>query len=115
MNSDGTSQTRLTETSDVDESWPQWSPDGRKLMYTYWYHPSPLAIYVMDSDGKNKKMLFTGTLDSFDYPQWVPGGNEIVLGCRKPLKWNLFIVDIATTKETNLTQDNGDNHLYFIR
>ena len=113
MNSDGTGQTRLTETSDVDESWPQWSPDGRKLIYIYWYHPSPLAIYIMDPDGRNKKLLFTGSLDTFDYPQWLPGSMEILFGCKKDQKWDIFKVDTGSSTETNLTNGSGNSYLYF--
>jgi Tol biopolymer transport system component len=114
MKANGSDQTRLTESADVDESWPQWSPDGTKLIFCYWYHPSPLAIFLMNSDGTDQHLLFTGSYDSFDYPQWLPDGKEIVFSCRKAEKWNLYTV-MMSGAETNLTNDSGDSHLYFIR
>jgi Tol biopolymer transport system component len=84
-------------------------------MYTYWYHPGPLAIYIMDPDGKNRELLFTGSSDSFDYPQWLPNGKEIIFSCNKDQMWDLFIVDVNSSEVTNLTNGIGNNHLYFNR
>ena len=112
MNADGSGQTRLTENTALD--WlPQWSPDGTKIMYQYWSHSSPMGIYVMDSGGNNKRLLFTGSMDYFDDPQWMPDGKEIILGCNKLQKWNIYILDVNSATETNLTENSGaDNYLY---
>jgi len=34
IRSDGTGETRLTETPEIEESRPAWSPDGQSLYYT---------------------------------------------------------------------------------
>ena len=38
---------------------PSWSPDGKKVIYLHGKNISPInfQLYVMDSDGKNKKQL----------------------------------------------------------
>lgn len=75
MNSDGTNQVRLTDDATASDrnretySPPQWSPDGKKIVYVHGYFSNDMGIYVMDSDGTNQQRLTSG-LDL--YPTWSP-------------------------------------------
>lgn len=58
MNTDGSNQTRLTSTSNVDEACPIISPDGQRILFATDYDQygvSPLSI--MNVNGKNRKDL----------------------------------------------------------
>lgn len=59
MNLDGSDQTRLTVTRDVDEAWPSISPDGKRIVfctgYEQLYKEAPISI--MDIDGQNRTDL----------------------------------------------------------
>ncbi|MCL7959567.1 MAG: DPP IV N-terminal domain-containing protein, partial [marine benthic group bacterium] len=53
-NSDGTGETRLTNTGD-EERFPAWSPDGAVIAYARWA-PSP-EIWLMNADGSSQRSL----------------------------------------------------------
>lgn len=68
MNSDGTGKTQLTIEEDGFCSDPSFSPDGSKILYNKGFiHPgvpflvkeSINEIWVMNSDGSNKHMIYT--------------------------------------------------------
>jgi len=56
-----------------DNRYPVFSPDGKKIAFSSMYYSAPV-IYVMDSDGKNLKLL---TPEGGDNPSWSPDGKYI--------------------------------------
>lgn len=59
----------------------QASPDGKKIVYTVSYYSvkenkSHLVIYVMDSDGKNNRLLTKSTQNEGE-PAWIKNGSKI--------------------------------------
>jgi Tol biopolymer transport system component len=85
MDADGTNQTNLTNTPDINEGQPAWSPDGTKIAFT---GPGELNednsgglddIYVMDADpSTNDATSLTNTPDFLEYrPSWAPSGAQL--------------------------------------
>jgi TolB protein len=68
ITSDGTNQKQLTFES--DNGRPDWSPDGKRIVYNTMM--DGVWIVVMDADGFNKKILTEGAA-----PDWSPDGNQI--------------------------------------
>lgn len=61
MNSDGTSQTRLTNNPAADTA-PAWSPDGTKILFTSLRDgPMSPALYVMNADGSSQTRVTAGS------------------------------------------------------
>jgi TolB protein len=95
MNSDGKNMHRLTDRIGYDGG-PWLSPDGKKIVWRAWYPetkeekaqwrecmknnyivPVPLDLWVMDSDGSDKKMILHNGATNFA-PSWHPDGRRII-------------------------------------
>jgi|SRR4030095_6984943 Tol biopolymer transport system component len=78
MNADGSAQTRVTNTPDAAESYPRWSPDGKRIAFvraTYG-RDSQKSIHVMDADGSNTTELSRSGVWEIE-PAWSPDGRQI--------------------------------------
>jgi Tol biopolymer transport system component len=58
INVDGSDLTRLTN-SPEPESWPDWSPDGQKIVFDSG-RSGDYYIYVMNADGSGLTRLASG-------------------------------------------------------
>lgn len=77
MNADGSSQTRLTFSSElVRDEQPVWSHDATKLAFVS-TRDGNKEIYLMNANGSNQVALTT-TLENDDTPYWSPDGTKIV-------------------------------------
>ena len=86
---DGSEPIRLTD--GVNDSWPSWSPDGSKIVFSStWYDPlmeqctpgwpndfrCATDLYVMDADGSNIVRITDDPAPEF-MPAWSPDGDRI--------------------------------------
>ncbi len=71
----GSGLKRLTTRED-DESSPDWSHDGRKIVYSG-YHYASYELYTMRADGTGKKVIANDLSDDVQ-PRWSPDGRSIV-------------------------------------
>jgi Tol biopolymer transport system component len=95
MNADGSNVRRLTDRIGYDGG-PWFSPDGKKIVWRAWYPetkdersmwkkcmennyviPLPLDLWIMDSDGSNKKMILRNGATNFA-PSWHPDGKRVI-------------------------------------
>lgn len=95
MDSDGANVKRLTDRVGYDGG-PWFSPDGKKIVWRAWYPeteeekalwrdcmennyivPVPLDLWVMDTDGSNKKRILRNGATNFA-PSWHPSGKRII-------------------------------------
>jgi Tol biopolymer transport system component len=76
MDADGSNKVNLTHSSDVNEHYPQISPDGTKICFNVDSGEGREAVrslWVMDVDGKNRKKI----ADQAREPFWSPDGKVI--------------------------------------
>lgn len=115
MNADGTGQKRLTFEKGYDGG-PFFSPDGKQIVYRahrptspedekegdtllaqQLVKPSSMEIFVMNSDGSNKRQLTSNGAANFA-PFFTPDGRRIIFSSNvhNPKGWNfdLFLVDV---------------------
>jgi TolB protein len=95
MNSDGTNVRRLTARMGYNGG-PWFSPNGKKIVWRAWYPETeaekalwrdcmeknyvvavPLDLWVMDSDGSNKRRILHNGATNFA-PSWHPDGKRII-------------------------------------
>ena len=80
MNADGTRQTRLTISSEQTAWGPAWSPDGSKIVFSFWSSSSgsgtSVELYLMNADGSGRIQLTRNQRFNF-LPAWSPDGKTI--------------------------------------
>ncbi|HET6250057.1 MAG TPA: hypothetical protein VFE47_20365 [Tepidisphaeraceae bacterium] len=76
MAADGSTPVNITNTPDVQEHYPQVSPDGKKICFNVDSgegRDAVRSLWIMDIDGKNRKQI----ADHAREPFWSPDGKVI--------------------------------------
>lgn len=97
MNSDGTGVTQLTNSGKRSQE-ADWSPDGSKIVYQSDDALGVPAIWVMDANGSNPKLLVSCPAPGCTRPAWSPTANEIAI--EHVNGTGIFVVDATTAAQT---------------
>jgi TolB protein len=106
MNADGTNVQRLT-TSSADEASASWSPDGQSIAYDVGVGENHSDIWVMSSNGSNKRNL-TANVDSFDtFPAWSPEGRFIAFGGDRDGPFDIYVMNADGSGVRNVSSSSA--------
>ncbi|MFQ3537154.1 MAG: hypothetical protein SNJ58_14935 [Aggregatilineales bacterium] len=98
-------------TSDGDaliEASPEWSPDGRQLVFTAGARNSGRAdIFIINADGSDRRALVED-FGECARPLWSPDGQYVIFSSRRSGKWELYVVEVASGEIYQLTQTTED-------
>jgi len=106
MNSDGTSQIRLTTDPASDDN-PAWSPDGTKIAFDS-TRMRNTDIYVMNSDGTGRIRL-TDNLSDDSSPAWSPDGTKIAFYSYRDGNGEVYVMNSDGTSQIRLTTDSASD------
>ena len=111
MHPDGTGQTNLTNTPELNEWDPTWSPDGTRIAYVEGDNFSN-RIFVMNADGSGQTPIIPTPAYQFG-PTWSADGTQIAFTREVPgeiitIQFDVFVVNVDGTNETNLTHSDSD-------
>jgi hypothetical protein len=119
MNADGAHAMNLTRTPKVHEHYPQVSPDGTKICFsvdTGEGRQTVRSLWVMDSDGRNRRKIADHAREAF----WCPDGKSVGYLAQEYLKFDpidffthgMMFYDLTT--DTTVPHVNSANlhHLY---
>jgi len=119
MNADGSNPVNFTSTPKEHEHYPQISPDGTKICFSVDVGEGREAVrslYVMDSDGKNRRKL----VDNAREPFWRPDSKVIGFLPQEYSKFNVMdyytkgmsFYDLASGKIEPHPNSANLHHLY---
>jgi Tol biopolymer transport system component len=104
MNSDGSQKRALTQGPAI-HGWPQWSPDGTKLVYwAYDESSEQYSILTSAADGSDVTVIAASS-GILDRPAWSPDGTAIAWGAQTDGNWDIWVADSAGSQSYRLTYD----------
>ena len=101
INADGSNFTQLTQTPDIWEEYPKWSPDGKRITYTCESGDNQ-DICIMNDDGSNQINITNHPAN--DYAStWAPDGKYILFTSDRTGNNDIYRMKSDGSEMINLT------------
>ena len=101
MDTDGTNQTRLTNTG--NNQTPAWSPDGNKIAFGS-NRDGNYEIYAMNGDGTDQTRLSTSDGGDIE-PAWSPDSSKIAFRSDRDGNGEIYVMNADGSDQTRLTDN----------
>jgi len=97
MKADGSDVRRLTETPEIREWTPKYSPDGRTVVYVRVVPREGTFLALMDADGGNQRQV-AGPYAFAEFPAWKKDGSQVYFSAieRGRNDADIYAYDIAS-------------------
>jgi TolB protein len=106
-------KTVLQKITNIETSYPSWSPDGRSIVCQSNRNDGNSDIYVTDDKGGNIKRL-TNNTGNDEYPVFSPDGRKIAFVSQKDGNQEIYLMDSNGGAQVNLTNHSSkDIHPQF--
>ena len=106
MNSDGSEQINLTNSSANDE-YPSWSTDGKKITFTS-NRDGNSEVYIMNTDG-SEQINLTNNIAYDAFSCWSPDGKRIAFASNRTGNMDVYTVNLDGSEMTKLTNNSADD------
>jgi Tol biopolymer transport system component len=90
-NTDGSGGFQVTAGS--SDSYPKWSPDGQRIVFSRFLSGNSDNSYVVNSDGTGLTELMPTGVDAVT-PDWSPDGRKIVFQACAPGCWGIYVIGL---------------------
>lgn len=90
-----------TQTPNVHEKEPAWSPDGKQIAY-FSDESGEYALHILSVEGKNVKKINLSGAGFYAFIHWSPDSKKVAFVDNGR---NLYVVDITTSKSTKVASD----------
>ncbi len=113
MNSDGSNKRQVTSDAGM-QAWPEWSPDGSRLVYwEYNAATHKYAIRTIKADGSSKITIIE-TANIVDRPAWRPDGQYLAYSEERSGNWDIWVArsDASQTWRMTSAADMETNPLW---
>ncbi|MCB0563789.1 MAG: PD40 domain-containing protein [Phaeodactylibacter sp.] len=100
---------KITDTP-YKESAPDWSPDGRMIVFSRNLKKDVTSLYSMDTQGKNERNLTRNGKFEYHNPEFSQDGNHIVYYMEKgDKKDQVYVMELRSGFAQNVTRDLNHN------
>jgi CxxC motif-containing protein (DUF1111 family) len=102
MNTDGTNQTNITNSS-TNDGLPAYSPDGAKISFSRGGAPNSLGkLWTMNADGTGQVQITTGP-GTDEWPSYSPDGTMIAFSTNRDGNYEIYKIPAVGGTATRLT------------
>jgi len=102
MNSDGSGKQLVTSSAGM-QAWPEWSPDGSRLVYWEYVEATQrYALRTIRPDGTSIITLAEST-NILDRPTWRPDGQYLAYAENRGGDWDIWVIQSDGAKSWRLT------------
>ena len=112
VRADGTGLTQLTRTATTSEEGVDWSPDGRRLLFTRLWGACEEEVNTMNPDGTARRRVRSGCTAS--EPAWSPDGHRILTYAVIGRRWGVWAMT-PTGAHRRFIARGGDGHWQPLR
>jgi len=102
MQGDGSNPVNLTNDKTEDD-FAEWSPDGRRIVWTRGGRGPESELWVMNADGSGKRQLTFDVTADFN-ASWSPDGSQIAWRTRRDGQSEIYVMNADGTNAHRLTQ-----------
>ena len=116
VNRDGSNPRQVTQRTPGTawDSGPQWSPDGRKLVFVRFdFVVQAQAVFTVNTDGSDEEQVTPWSLGAGDHPDWSPDGRWILFRVQPgDGSSNVYKAHPDGADISNLTNQGPDGYSY---
>jgi TolB protein len=105
VNANGSHLRQLTRGPASEEN-PDWSPDGRSIVYINAGGARRQApgLYRIAANGSGRRVFFTGD-EQIDNPAWSPDGRRVAFSCTRSRKLEIWTYSLTGRRLKQITHD----------